>query len=366
MSDLFNKRMLIIMGIILGAFVLLMIIISIISSRGPISFDRILVRLETAAREYYEDNLEEIGLEKGASMVITTTRLDEDYMRPLHTMVEEGVSCHGEVHVYRLADEVGFFPLLDCGADFRSKTLADVILENEEVVEKGSGLYEMNDEYVFRGELVDNYVEFADNLWRILSIDEDNRIRIIDMERPWRVNWDDRLNTETWRRDGVNNFLDFDTQHSNMKYYLDRVIEQQHYLGSSDLQKLVYVDLCIGDRETDETDMTGKVECREVAEDSVAGLLAIYEFLRISLEEECKHTGSVACENYNFLAKEGGSTWTITPIADTTDRVYYITPERVASSPASRRRPIRPVFTLNENILFTRGEGTEENPYVVE
>lgn len=366
MSGIFNQKVLIFGGVILVGFIVVMVVIGIIASRGPLPFDRILVQMENAARNYYQENLDEIGLAEGGSLVLSTTRLEEDYMRPLHTMVEEGVSCHGEVRVYRLADEVGFFPYLDCGETFKTEPLVEVIIKNEEIVDKGAGLYQMNDEYVYRGELVDNYLSFAGKTWRILSINDSNQLRIIDMEYRWRVNWDNRLNTETWRHDGVNNFLDFETQHSNMKHYLDRVLKQENYLSSSDLQKLVYVDLCIGKRKTDETDMSGKVECAKTAENSVAGLLAVYEFLRISLEEECKDTGSVACENYNFLAAEGSSTWTITAIADTSERVYYITPSRIGGSVASRQRPIRPVFTLNENILFVGGTGTEEDPYVVE
>ena len=49
-----------------------------------------------------------------------------------------------------------------------------VILSNEEgSLNTGDGLYQYNSKYYFSGENVNNYVEFNDEIWRIVSIEED-------------------------------------------------------------------------------------------------------------------------------------------------------------------------------------------------
>ena len=43
-----------------------------------------------------------------------------------------------------------------------------------------SGLYSLNNRYIFSGNSVENYLKFNNETWRILSIEEDNTVRWID------------------------------------------------------------------------------------------------------------------------------------------------------------------------------------------
>ena len=57
---------------------------------------------------------------------------------------------------------------------------SDVILSNEEgMLNTGDGLYEYNSKYYFSGVDVNNYVEFNDEIWRIVSIEEDGSVKIV-------------------------------------------------------------------------------------------------------------------------------------------------------------------------------------------
>lgn len=56
----------------------------------------------------------------------------------------------------------------------------EVILSNEEsTLNTGDGLYQYNSKYYFSGIDVNNYVEYNDEIWRIVSIEEDGSIKIV-------------------------------------------------------------------------------------------------------------------------------------------------------------------------------------------
>lgn len=62
---------------------------------------------------------------------------------------------------------------------YKTEKMLDVLKKNNTISQTGDGLYEMNNELVYRGENPNNYVLFNDELWRIVKIDKDNKIKII-------------------------------------------------------------------------------------------------------------------------------------------------------------------------------------------
>lgn len=58
--------------------------------------------------------------------------------------------------------------------------LSDAIISNEEnTLNTGDGLYKYNSKYYFSGLNVNNYIEFNDETWRIVSIEEDGSVKIV-------------------------------------------------------------------------------------------------------------------------------------------------------------------------------------------
>ncbi len=365
MSDLINKKMIIILSIIVTVFVILLIVISLLSGAGTVPFPRILDQMERAAVDYYNDNIEELGLESGSSLVLSTTRLEENYLRSLNSMVEDGVNCHGEVRITNIGDVIRFFPYLDCGEAYKTELFYEKILENEEILNEGPGLYQMGDKYVFRGKRINNYLEFADKLWFIVDINQEGYVKIVETNGRNRTRWDNRLNTET-ERNGVNEFLNFETEHSDMKFFLDGLAMDEEILPKEAWGYLSYMDLCVAPRSREASQVTGSDECQIKSQDHLVGILAAYEFLRVSLEEECVYTTAEACQNFNYLAHSGSRTWLATPVAGNTDRVFYTAPARIVDSRASTRRRINMVVILNPNVSYVSGDGSEEFPYVIE
>ena len=89
---------------------------------------------------------------------------------------------------------------------------------------------------------------------------------------------------------------------------------------------LLDLDFVVVDKR-EEKDMTkdGSVECAVLSEDkSLFSLITPYEYMRISLDENCKYLTSNSCANYNFLSGTQSSQWTLTgnASAEETSKVY--------------------------------------------
>lgn len=79
--------------------------------------------------------------------------------------------------------------------DYQTTYLIDELLKG--VVTEKSGLYQVEDGYVYKGAKVNNYVSFFDKTYRILSIDNNGILKLVKVDQEKnRVNWDSKYNTE--------------------------------------------------------------------------------------------------------------------------------------------------------------------------
>lgn len=358
-----NKKALFILGALVVVFIVTMIIISLVVTR-PLEYVKIENIMQRAAINYYNDNIEEFDVTSGTVLTISTNHL-VDYMKPLETMLEEGVYCDGVVRISNVNNNVAFFPFLDCGADYRTQTLVNFIKNNEEVVEEGPGLYENNGSFIYRGSKVDNWLSFDGRYWRIMEITDNNELRIVETTTRRRTIWDSRLNPDRDGRPGVNDFRDVKTEHSDIRYFLADLIESEDYLTPTLWGYLSYMDLCIGKRAEDDKSVSGRTECSELFEDQLIGLLTVYEFLRTSLDDDCQVATDIFCQNFNYLTEFPFSTWMLTAVKDSTHEVYHISTSNIKLMRVNRSLRAVTTVTLNPHVLYSVGDGSVENPYII-
>ncbi|MEG0994808.1 MAG: hypothetical protein RSE91_02425, partial [Bacilli bacterium] len=60
-----------------------------------------------------------------------------------------------------------------------SNIIATNIKNKNELVESGDGLYKEGEEYVFKGKEVNNYLMYANQLFRIMRVMDDNSIKLV-------------------------------------------------------------------------------------------------------------------------------------------------------------------------------------------
>lgn len=356
-----NKKLALIVGVVVGLVVVAVIAIFIIARDNNLEFSAIEQQLRRGAEKYFKDNADLLPKENGQKTVVDVTTLENGkYIPLLSKMVKNDVVCNGEVRVSKNGKHYLYVPYLNCGNEHVTEELYKKITDPSNIVTKDDGLYKMNDEYVFRGEPTNNFIEFAGQKWLIIKVDKDNHIKIMQNETKNKVVWDRRYNIDRNSNEGINNYLK-----SNVETELLNLFESDKFIPEKEKKFIVYKPFCIGKRSEKATDKSGKVECSKLTEAQPIGLITVSEFLNASLDKNCKSTYDASCQNYNYLATTGYSWWTITGKKEGSHRVYRISGTSITDASASNEIRMKPVLYLSDNIIYSGGNGTFDDPYII-
>ena len=363
-SDL-KKKLMKIMLIIVGVLVLILVITLVISlfTGGNKSYEEIEEIMKNSAIEYYEVQSGLLPREEGETVTINvSTLVDAELMDPLSEL-RKGESCTGRVEVTKSGDNIVYTPYLECGDNYITKELYRAVLE-QGVVTSGNGLYDMNGEKVYRGDMVNNYVQLDDALFRIVKVTADNKILLIlnDTDFNTSTYYDDRYNTDRGFNSGFNDY-----KISRMYEYLDNLYNNRldvQLLSDNDKEKLAPFNLCVGKRTPSDTTNNNSLECSEVLENQMMGLLTVSDYLNASLDVNCRTTLDRSCQNYNYLRLDNIDWWLVTGDSLNSYEVYYVkTGGYLDESNASSYKKVRPTIMLNSNAMIKSGDGSSSNPF---
>lgn len=365
-----RKQLLKLVAIISGGFVVILLIVLIGTAviGTDHSYDQIEQILKNAAIKYYQVQDVLLPSKEGeTSEVDATTLASDDYklMKPL-AKLKKNASCTGKVVVQKINDEFIYTPYLDCGDSYKTEELYKAVINENKPVTSGNGLYEMNGEHVFRGDTVNNYVKLSKGLFRIIKITSENKILLIpEFNNNYYDVWDDRYNSDISYSAGINAY-----RPSRMKDILANVYAGKEkeliLLDDTDKQKLTTFPLCIGKRSQEEVNNTGAIECADVLENQIIGLLTVSDYLNASLDTNCTKTVSKSCQNYNYLKIKDITWWLASATNANTSDVYYVNQEGyILTSNASSLNIVRPTIMLNNNVMIRSGKGTESDPFIL-
>lgn len=252
-------------------------------------------------------------------------------------------------------------------------------------------LFKENDIYYYRGYKVNNYLLFNDELWQIIRLNSDNTLTISlsDVIKGPLLNPDDfwgnmnnslKMGKALFDPKGIryqkNSYCKFNnkgcnafsiglynglevTKDSKLKEYLD--LYYNSIIDKKNIIKYNYkVGLVGGKRDYEGVKTSENVTIMN----SYISLLSISDYMHASIEQECSKSflSSRCSSNWLNISKQywfsngkinTEATWITsilgTVISDNTFNYYYI----------------KPVLTLNSDIIFDSGEGTQTNPYVI-
>ena len=363
-----KKKMMFFMGIIVGllCLILLILFVSSLFIKKVYSYEEIETVIKNASVSYFKDHPDLLPQMDGGIVEIEVDNLvSAEKMKPLTEYTKEGVLCTGRTLVEKAGDEYLYTPYLDCGENFTTVELYKKV--TEKVVTSGYGLYKLNNDYVYRGENVDNYVQLDEGLWRIVKINSNNRIMLIkELSVGNPLAWDNRYNSEIGYSSGINNY-----SASRVKEYIDKIYDNpkenlnEVMLSSNDKQKIVAYTLCTGKRDINEKDNSRNIECSQVLNNQKVGLLSANDYINASVDSNCNSLADKSCSNYNYL-KEKYNWWLVTASTGASDKVYSITDNgRVSLLSAVSFAYVRPVIYLNNKVLYKSGTGTKEDPFIL-
>lgn len=354
------KKLFMPLVIAVAIFTVAIIVVMIINNTQKLDYKKLENKLKEAAISYTNNNKSTLPASNGGKVSINyDTLVENGYIGEISELLGKEVICNAWVDIVNNNGKYLFAPTLVCGDEYSTETLSTKLLST--VVSSGDGLYKMGDKHVYRGEIVKNYVKFADRLWRIVNIDSEGNIKLLRDEVEAKNVWDDRYNVQLKGDYGVNDY-----KVSRVREYLDSLYNEGQYFKDEEKSLIVYSDLCIGGRKGNSTDNSGNLECSVKFENQSMGLLQLNEYMNASLEKTCSSPAMEQCKNYNYLAKSNGSWWTITKDSDSTNRIYLIREDgKVLYGDANYEFLVRPTIVISKYASLMSGSGSKEDPYVI-
>ena len=348
--------------VVIVGIILLMVIKQLFFSR--ISVNKLEDKMEIAARKYYTEFPELLPESDKETVSISIDELvNNGNLKSLDKLIKpKDASCQGSVTVTRNGNYYLYSPYLECTDLYKTKRLYEEIINDKNIVEEKDGVYHIGNKYYYRGENVNNYLKFANQIWRIISVDEeDHSIKIIQEEKTEdKYIWDNRYNDDKSTDSGIN---EFDT--SRMKETLENIWSNGEIIADTYKPYIVNKPLCVAPRSEDESDKTGTVECQITYKEGPLSLLLPSDYMMASLDKLCNSTINENCNNYNYLYyKDTGIIWSLTPALENSTEVYNFTPD-ISTIRANREYYIKLVVNLSSETRYTHGDGSKDNPFII-
>lgn len=328
------------------------------------SYSEIETIMVNATKSYLEKNPEKKPANINDSINIPVdTLVNEEEMKTIESYIKvEENTCTGEIKVTNINQNYRYAPFIDCGEDkYQTVKFNDYINEFEKIVTSGNGLYEINNELVYRGDNVNNYITFSGKTYRIVKFSEERPIIIYTEKMEESTVWDDRYNIEKEDTSGINDY-----SISRIRDTLNELYKGTTLIAEEDKQLVVAHNIGIGKRNSKDTDKTGSLENAIILENQYIGLLQMNDYLNASTDVNCTTTTSPSCVNYNYLSKYKYNWWSITASSANSYRVFRINGSSTANiTSANNTGYLRPVLYLTKDLIYVSGNGSKESPYIV-
>ena len=143
--------------IIIGSIIVIVGIIILIVIKmlffNRIHASKLEEKMEKAARKYYTEYSELLPEEDKESVSVSIQELvNNNNLKSLDKLLKEkDASCEGNVTVTRNGSKYLYTPYVECTDLYKTKRLYEEIINDKNIVEEKSGLYHINNKYIYRG-----------------------------------------------------------------------------------------------------------------------------------------------------------------------------------------------------------------------
>lgn len=338
--------------------VLLVIISSCSMNSGGSSYEAIENKMTNAAKNYYSTRQNKLPKEENGTVKVTIgTLVDAELLKEVKDPNNKEQTCSGYVEVTKVGEEYSYLPFLTCKGNYEPKYLTDII-KGVKTDEYGNGVYTINDELVYRGDDVNNYVSFNNQLWRIVKVDKEGDIKLVLANfTEDSYSWDTAYNSEKGGSVGITT----DYLHTNMRKVLNGYYEDT--FDNNSKAKIVSKDLCIGSYLEDDVFSVEK-ECSKIKENEYVGLLNASDYQNASLDSKCTTLYSPECTNYNYLVYGEFNTWLLNSFSKNSYEMFFFN-GGIGKTRASSNKKINPVIYITSKSITNSGDGSFENPYII-
>ena len=270
----------------------------------------------------------------------------------------------------------------------------------------GDGLYKStheNNRCIYRGADPNNYIIFNNEVWRIISIESDNTLKITKKDsignhiydqsgkryqssgycnnqnygcKVWGSNKTmlniSENNISSMPREINGNTYTLPSEEASINIYLNN--EYYNSLNQNSKQKIATHIFNVGlikdaSNQTLEIDLQQEKTYKWKVN---IGLINSTDYIQASTNSNCKSISSsklepYPCKDNNFL-ENNQSWWTMTPISSNTNVMHVWFKDgaykRIWFGDCSRSLNIHPTLYLKTD-MYLKGEGTKNNPYII-
>ena len=214
-----------------------------------------------------------------------------------------------------------------------NQNLSEVIINSNKLVSTGDGFHQDKEGHYFKGHVNNNYVRFANRLYRVIRINNDGSIKLITDNTVGSFMWGEDT---TYLKSNLNNWLDKTDQENSGIYYntipnIDKFLVKTKY--SEDILK------------------DDKVVKSKKTYDSYVTTLGINDYVIANGKNSYLNTGKIF---YILGLNSDKST------------LYVEDDGTVSESDNLSGYGVRAVITLKKNIISAYGDGTVDNPYTID
>lgn len=356
-------------GVVILFIIILIILLLSLFGHKKMTYSQVETVMVDSAKNYVESK----GLLKRDDSFEQTinieTLIEKEYMKKLIKYNKNYETCTGEVIITYNGKDFLYTPSFDCGKNYKTVLLNDTIKQSK-VNDNQDGIYQVDNYYVYKGENPDNYINFMGDLWRIVKINPDGSIKIIQTKSYGRYMFDDRYNSSCPSRNsdckGISNFEKSRLKDYMMDLYTNGIVYDNKTIEFSDFEKSIinYQNICIGSVSENIKITDGYPECNTMTTNKYPfDFMKLNETIMPSLDNGCTSINDMQCTNYNYL-NTISSYWTATTTNKNNYQVYSVS-EIPNLSSAYYEKPIRFVINLSKNALYQSGNGTQDKPYTI-
>ena len=212
-------------------------------------------------------------------------------------------------------------------------TLNGVVLYSNEVVKDTDGLHRDTDGYYFKGNVINNYVVFANRLFRVMNINNNGTVQLISNDIVSQFMWGE---DSSYRNSNLYQWLNVSDVENGGVYY-NTIPNPEQFLVKTEYSEDKLLD--------------SKVESSKTKYKDYITTLSIKDFSKANGKNSYLNIGK-----YFWILgfdKEGSN-------------LYVDSEGSVVSAAGYDGYGVRAVITLKKNSKITGGDGTSGNPYIID
>ena len=211
-----------------------------------------------------------------------------------------------------------------------ANTLNGLVLGSNYVEQEGDGLHQNTDGYYFKGKIENNYVRFANRLFRIISINNDESVKLVSNDLVASFFWGkeadyNKSNLKTWLTDDTHGVYN-----ATIPFKEDFLDKTTFTIDTLNNEKV----------ETGEKEFSDYVTTLSIKDYNLAGGKNSYLY-----DSKMYYLLGTNADNEVLYLNEDGS---------------------ISSCDGLEGYGVKSVITLKKNTPVKSGDGTKDNPYVID